>query len=151
MLTAMAIAAALCIGIGVYPAALYALLPFAVAYEPYTASHVVAQLQLLFFSSLAVFVLIRTGIYPPELRSVNLDSDWLYRKLLNKLWQVCVAAFTPARTALEAALGAVARRLYARIYRIYGPDSALARTWPTQSMALWVLVVLLGYLLLYFV
>jgi len=151
MLVAMAIAAVLCIGIGVYPAALYALLPFAVAYEPYTASHVVAQLQLLFFSALAFAVLMRTGIYPPELRSVNLDSDWLYRKLLNKLWQVFVAAFTPARTALEAALGAVARRLYARIYRIYGPDSALARTWPTQSMALWVLVVLLGYLLLYFV
>ena len=67
MLTAMAIAAALCIAIGVYPAALYGLLPFVVTYEPYTASHVVAQLQLLFFSALAFAVLMRTGIYPPEL------------------------------------------------------------------------------------
>lgn len=151
MLVAMAIAAALCIGIGIYPAALYALLPFAVSYEPYTASHVVAQLQLLFFSALAFAVLMRTGIYPPELRSVNLDSDWLYRKLLNKLWQVSVAAFTAARAALEAALGAIAARLHSSIYRTYGPDGGLARTWPTRSMALWVLVVLLGYLLLYFV
>ena len=30
-------------------------------------------------------------------------------------------------------------------------DGRLARTWPTRSMALWVLVLLLGYLLLYYV
>ena len=80
MLLAMAITAALCIGIGVFPRTLYSLLPYAVAYEPYTASHVVAQLQLLVFSALAFSVLMRTGIYPPELRSINIDSDWFYRK-----------------------------------------------------------------------
>jgi multicomponent Na+:H+ antiporter subunit D len=76
MLTAMGITAALCIGIGVFPQALYSLLPYNAHYEPYTASHVVAQLQLLFFSALAFSLLMRTGIYPPELRSINLDSDW---------------------------------------------------------------------------
>jgi glyoxylase-like metal-dependent hydrolase (beta-lactamase superfamily II) len=38
-------------------------------------------MQLLVFSALAFAVLMRTGIYPPELRSVNLDFDWFYRKL----------------------------------------------------------------------
>ena len=36
MLLAMAITAALCVGIGIYPDPLYALLPFAVDYVPYT-------------------------------------------------------------------------------------------------------------------
>ena len=39
---------ALCIGIGVFPGTLYRLLPFAVDYEPYTASHIVAQLRFTF-------------------------------------------------------------------------------------------------------
>jgi multicomponent Na+:H+ antiporter subunit D len=151
MLVAMAIAAALCIGIGVYPTALYALLPFAVSYEPYTASHVIAQLQLLFFSALAFAVLMRTGIYPPELRSVNLDSDWIYRRLLRKLWGISQSTLTAVRTAVEFNLGTMATRLSAGIYRHHGPGGGLARTWSTRGMALWVLVILFGYLVLYYV
>ena len=80
MLLAMALTSLLCIGIGVYPDPLYALLPFPVYYEPYTLSHVITDLQLLMFSALAFSVLQRTGLYPPELRSTVLDSDWVYRK-----------------------------------------------------------------------
>ena len=81
MLIAMGITAALCIGIGCFPTMLYALLPLPVVYEPYTAAHVLAQLQLLVFSALAFSWLMRNGIYPPELRSVNLDFDWIFRGL----------------------------------------------------------------------
>ena len=81
MLLAMFLAAVLCVGIGVFPQPLYAILPYDVTYMPYTADHVVFQLQLLLFSALAFTVLMRTGIYPPELRSVNLSSDYFYRKL----------------------------------------------------------------------
>ena len=80
MLLAMGIAAFLCIFIGVYPAPLYALLPYPVDYVPYTAPHVVGQTQLLFFSALAFTLLLRAGIYPAEIRCINLDSDWFYRK-----------------------------------------------------------------------
>ena len=52
MLLAMLIAAVLCIAIGVYPAALYSLLPYDTGYNPYDATHVLAQTQLLFFSAL---------------------------------------------------------------------------------------------------
>ena len=51
--------------------------PINASYNPFTLDHVVAQIQLLLFASLAVAVMIRTGIYPPELRSTNLDVDWL--------------------------------------------------------------------------
>ena len=76
MLLAMAATAALCIGIGIWPDPLYAMLPFPVDFVPYTAGHVITQLQLLLFAALAFTFLMRTGLYPPELRSVNLDTDW---------------------------------------------------------------------------
>ncbi|MBT3172933.1 MAG: hypothetical protein HN333_16065, partial [Rhodospirillaceae bacterium] len=81
MLLAMGIAAALCILIGVFPSLLYGFLPWQVHYVPYTADHVLSQLQLLFFSALAFAWLNLAGLYPPELPSVNLDADWLYRRL----------------------------------------------------------------------
>ena len=150
MLVAMAITAALCIGIGVFPNALYSLLPFAVTYEPYTASHIVAQLQLLVFSALAFSVLMRTGIYPPELRSVNIDSDWLYRKLgpamacgIARLWD----AFIGSLGALLAYKGAAIGGLIARHRQ---SDGALVRSWATRSMAMWVMVMLLAYLVVYY-
>ncbi len=86
MLSAMAIAAALCIGIGSFPAWFYPLLPFKVDFVPYSLHHVVGQVQLLFLSALAFTLLMRTGIYPPELRSVNLDFDWFYRRVGRSRW-----------------------------------------------------------------
>ncbi|MBX2826049.1 MAG: Na(+)/H(+) antiporter subunit D, partial [Gammaproteobacteria bacterium] len=80
MLWAMGITAFLCIFIGVFPGALYALLPYDVEYHPYTTSHVLAQMQLLCFALLAFVWLMKSGIHPPEVRAVNLDSDWLYRR-----------------------------------------------------------------------
>ncbi len=80
MLIAMAMAAFLCIFIGVFPGTLYSILPYPVAYEPYTGAHVIDQLQLLAFSALAFTLLMMSGIYPAEQRAINLDTDWFYRK-----------------------------------------------------------------------
>jgi multicomponent Na+:H+ antiporter subunit D len=80
MLIAMGIAAVLSIFIGVYPEALYRILPNTVDYVPYTADHVISQLLLLFGASSAFTILMLTGIYPPEKRSINIDTDWFYRK-----------------------------------------------------------------------
>ena len=80
MLIAMGIAAVLCVFIGSYPYPLYELLPYPVDYEPYTMPHVVAQTQILFFSALAFTLLLLAGIYPAEMRCVNIDADWFYRK-----------------------------------------------------------------------
>jgi multicomponent Na+:H+ antiporter subunit D len=80
MLLAMGIAAFLCVFIGVFPAPLYSLLPYPVDFEPYTASHVVTTTQLLFFGAFAYLVLVLSGIFPAEMRALNLDADWFYRK-----------------------------------------------------------------------
>jgi multicomponent Na+:H+ antiporter subunit D len=147
MLLAMAIAAALCIGIGCLPGALYAILPRTMQYDPYTASHVLSQLQLLVFSALAFSVLIRTGIYPPELRSVNLDFDWFYRRF--GAWLVAgLAAATAAFNAAAArGLRGAAQRTVIWIKELHGADAVLARTWTTGSLALWVALMLAMYLL----
>jgi multicomponent Na+:H+ antiporter subunit D len=150
MLIAMGIAAALCIGIGVFPDALYALLPYSVSYEPYTSSHVVAQLQLLFFSALAFAVLMRTGIYPPELRSINLDSDWFYRSLAPAAIRMCRNIIRRIQRARTAALNSLADRIMEISHRETLPQGLLVRTWPTRSMALWVMAMLLAYMLFYY-
>ncbi len=89
MLLAMGITAFLCIFIGSYPWLLYRLLPYTdVAYNPYTAPHVLGQTQLLFFSALAFSLLLLSGIYPAEQRCVNLDVDWFYRKGAGLLYRI---------------------------------------------------------------
>ena len=77
MLVAMGIAAFLCIFIGVYPAWLYAMLPAAVDYEPYTATHVVWALQILLFTGVGFFMLLK--MVGGE-KKISLDTDWFYRK-----------------------------------------------------------------------
>ena len=77
MRLAMIILSLLCIGIGVFPGYLYSILPYAVNYIPYTASHVVFQLQLLLFAGFAFFVML------PWLKrtlTISLDTDWFYRR-----------------------------------------------------------------------
>jgi len=150
MLVAMGLAALLCVGIGVYPAALYAILPYAVNYMPYTAAHVVDQLQLLVFSALAFAVLMRTGIYPPELKSINIDFDWTYRRLGPAVAAALTRACSSVLALGERAGTMLASHLVAVVRSHHGPQGVLARTWPTGSMALWTVILLLAYLLLYY-
>ena len=101
MLLAMGIAAFLSIFIGVYPAPLYSLLPYPVEYVPYTAPHVLGQTQLLFFSALAFTLLLLSGIYPAEMRCINLDADWFYRKGGRLFYRLMARTLNPINAACE--------------------------------------------------
>ena len=151
MLLAMGLTAALCVGIGVYPDALYALLPHPVVFLPYTAAHVVTQLQLLLFSALAFSVLMRTGIYPPELRAVNLDSDWFYRKLAPALVDAVDAGIGAVRLALTQAALRGGTPLVRAVLGLHASSGPLARTLSTGAMALWISALLAVYLVMYYV
>lgn len=146
MLLAMALAAGLSIAIGVVPQILYDLLPYSVAYQAYTTDHVITQLQLLVFAVLAFVVLIRTGLYPAELRATHLDTDWLYRRLIPDFVNATVKDLSEISHAANARLKRQAERLIAALYRHHGPSGILARTWPTGSMVLWVTLMLAGTL-----
>ena len=151
MLIAMGLAAFLCIFLGVYPEPLYAMLPYEVDYQPYTTSHVLSSLQLLFFAMLAFAVLIRTGLYPAERPSTNLNTDWIYRKALPALVRWAMTAGAALR---DGALARARRRLeraLIQIVRHHGPEGILARTMPTGNTIIWVAVLLAAMLLLNFV
>ena len=106
-----------------------------------------SQLQLLVFSALAFSVLIRTGIYPPELRSVNLDFDWFYRRFGAWLVAGLATATAAFNEAASRALRGAAQRMVIWIKEWHGADAVLARTWTTGSLALWVALMLAMYLL----
>ena len=151
MLIAMGIAAALCVFNGCFPRVfLYPLLPHTVDYVPYTTTHVISQLQLLFFSALAFTWLKLSGLYPPELRSVNLDSDWVYRRPLPAMVGVIARSVSAVRAR---ALGGVRAALdggIASVKRAFGPQGPMARTWSTGASVLWVALLLCVFLLLYY-
>ncbi|MCL5780891.1 MAG: Na(+)/H(+) antiporter subunit D [Firmicutes bacterium] len=77
MLVAMGFLSFMCILIGVYPSVLYNLLPYPVSYVPYTGDHIVNQLQLLMFSALAFFMLLK---FLKRTETLTMDTDWIYRK-----------------------------------------------------------------------
>ena len=142
MLIAMGIAAAFCIGLGVYPDPLYALLPYDVKYDAYTVEHVVTQLQLLMFSALAFTVLMRTGIYPPELKSVNLDTDWFYRVPGSHLSQLANQFRSITWQWVADGTVRLATKVHDALYKHHGPEGWFGRTWPTGTMAFWTTVTL---------
>ena len=150
MLLAMGLASLLCIGLGVLPGPLYALLPFGVDFNPYTSAHVITQLQLLFFSGLAFSLLKRTGIYPPELHSVNLDTDYVYRRALPLAVGAAMRIGSKALDGAKAAIGKVTRPLIADFRRDFGPSGVFARTRTTGATVMWVAVILCAILLIYY-
>ena len=77
MYVGMGLTSAICIAIGVYPALLYNLLPFEVYYQPYTASHVMQTMQLLIFTGLAFWLLMKKLHVEA---TITLDTDWFYRR-----------------------------------------------------------------------
>jgi hypothetical protein len=79
MLIAMAIGALGCTALGLFPSWLYARLPFAADYHPYTVDHVVSALQLLLGTGIGFWWLLHK--LDGE-STVSMDTDWLYRKPL---------------------------------------------------------------------
>jgi multicomponent Na+:H+ antiporter subunit D len=139
MLLAMGVSAFLCIAIGVYPEPLYALLPDQAAiadYHPYAPYHVVEQLQLLLFAVLAFAALILFRLYPPEVPSTNLDTDWLYRMPGRHFVSWLANATAALAGMLDRFVGGRTMRAMHRIYAVHGPEGAMAKSWPTGFMAL---------------
>ena len=77
MLVAMALAAAACVLIGVFPGLLYPHLPYPTDYVPYTLAHVASTLGMLAFTALGFFLLLKQLDPEPKM---SLDTDWFYRR-----------------------------------------------------------------------
>ena len=145
MRLAMLFFSAICIGLGILPGALYAILPFPVDYVPYTASHVLFQLQLLLFSGLAFFLMLG---WLERTLTITLDFDWIYRRLGPNLALAVDNLAGKAWQRLVSNIGSEAKYLNHRLRKYHGPGGVLGRTWPTGTMAFWTAVMLAAYLIL---
>ena len=151
MLLAMSLAAALCIFIGSYPWLLYSLLPHVVDYVPFDSTHVLAQLQLLFFSALAFTWLKLSGLYPPELHSINIDVEWIYRRFFPRFWSVLTVLYGRMGSYGEKLVNKMITLIGSGLLRIYGIQGISSRTVQTDVVIILVLVFLTGYLLFYLI
>jgi multicomponent Na+:H+ antiporter subunit D len=147
MRCSMLLFALLCIAIGIWPDPLYGLLPHAVDYVPYTVAHVITQLQLLLFSGLAFFVMLS---YLKRTPTITLDVDWLWRVGGPAVVLSLTRVLNDVLGGFRQSLGAATALLRAVISRHRQPDGFLMRSWPSGSMSLWVMVVLMSYLAMYY-
>jgi multicomponent Na+:H+ antiporter subunit D len=145
---AMILFAFLCIALGIWPDPLYALLPYAVNYVPYTAAHVITQLQLLLFSGLAFFVMLDFLKRTP---TITLDFDWLYRVAAPAVVKFSGGLIGGVQRAGSALFSGGIQLVADFARRESQPQGLLRRSRPTCSMGLWVMLMLAGYLLLYYV
>ena len=74
---AMIIGSIFCIGLGIFYKPLYALLPYPVHFEPYTAYHTWETLQILLFTQLGFFLLLKKLWCE---NTISMDTDWFPRK-----------------------------------------------------------------------
>jgi multicomponent Na+:H+ antiporter subunit D len=150
MLLAMGIAAAICIFNGSYPWMLYSLLPWPVDYAPYTWSHVITQTQLLFFSALAFIFLQLRGLYPPELRSTNIDAEYFYRRLAPRAIKRLDVLTTQICQRLQQLGNHWIGSAINWLTLLYRPRGILNWNWLTGTTALVVAILLVAYMTLYY-
>lgn len=152
MLVAMGIGMVLNVVIGTFPQqTLYLILPFDYPYSPYDATHILTQTQLLFFGAMAFVGLQKTGIYPPELRSTNIDVEWGYRKLGPWVIRTVGGAALAIDQYVRASVMALVHGVLGVLNRAHGQVGPLARSWPAGSMVFWVAISLAAYLLFYLI
>lgn len=149
MRLAMILFAGICIGLGVWPEFLYAMLPYEVTYQPYTVTHVVQMLQLLLFSGFAFFIML------PLMKrtlTITVDFDWIYRRflplisarLLSVMWKIDAGLRRSFLSKLDSGLSYLAQKNA-------GSSSLLSRDHPAGSMVIWVAVLMAIYLFMSFI
>ena len=149
MRLAMLLFSGICIGLGVFPEYLYAMLPYEVTYKPYTVTHVIHMLQLLLFSGFAFFLMLP---WMKRTLTITLDADWIYRRavpnVLQKMFSVIWQLDLSLRDALKLKLNLYLSYFSGKNDRL---SILLSRNHPSGSMVMWVAVVLATYLLLSFI
>lgn len=146
MLLAMAISAFFCIFIGVNPEWLYQFLPAPVDYNAYSLGHIFWELQLLLFTGLGFFLMLK------HLRgqaSASVDADWLYRKLGPELFGHASLLVRDLWSDFIAACLGLLRSAWASLGQTHGERGILGRAWTIGETSVWVVLLLGLYGLVY--
>lgn len=142
MLLAMGIAAFFCLFIGIYPAWLYSFMPFPVEYNAYSAGHLFWELQLLLFTGLGFFLLVK---YLGGERKLSVDTDWVYRKWAPKIVLRVAQWVRKAWRGVISALQALASGVWQSMRRTYGEGGVMGQTWGIGITTIWVVIFMALY------
>ncbi|AWB34620.1 hypothetical protein DBV39_13865 [Orrella marina] len=135
MLLAMGIAAFFCIFIGVYPAWLYSFMPAPVNYNAYSAGHLFWEIQLLLFTGLGFFLMIKQ--LGGE-RKLSVDTDWIYRKAGPGLvYKVADHVRQTWRSLIGASLGMIGA-IIRSLRGDFGRGGVLGDTWSIGATTIWI-------------
>ena len=142
MLLAMGIAAFFCLFIGIYPAWLYSFMPFPVEYNAYSAGHLFWELQLLLFTGLGFFLMVK---YLGGEHKLSVDTDWVYRKLAPKIVFSTASLVRRTWRAVMAALQVVTSGVWQSLRRTYGDEGVMGQTWGIGVTTIWVVLFMALY------
>jgi multicomponent Na+:H+ antiporter subunit D len=146
MLLAMAISAFFCIFIGVNPGWLYQFLPAPVDYNAYSLGHIFWELQVLLFTGLGFFLMLKHLGGEPK---ASADTDWLYRKLGPGVFrQASVLVRNTWSGFIAAGLGLL-QSIWTSLRQTHGRNGILGRAWTIGETSVWVVVLLSIYGLAY--
>ncbi len=142
MLMAMGLTSALCIIIGITPGLLYEYLPFEVSYKPYSTYHVINQLQLLCFAILSFIIIKWLNLLPQEIRSINIDFDIIYRKVIPDFFKHMLGKFEVIIKIISVVKLTLIEIIISLLDKFIGSDGRISRIWSTGNMVLWIAIVL---------
>jgi multicomponent Na+:H+ antiporter subunit D len=146
MLLALAISAFFCIFIGVAPEWLYQFLPASVDYNAYSLGHIFWELQVLLFTGLGFFLMLKHLGGEPK---ASLDIDWIYRKLGPGVFRQASALVRNAWSGFIAAGLGLLQAIWASLRQTHGRNGILGRAWTIGETSVWVVVLLSIYGLAY--
>lgn len=148
MAFAMVLFSLACLGLGMYPQAIYQLLPYAMDYVPYSFGKVLFYLQLLLFSGLAFFLLL------PLMKrtlTITLDFDWLWRRCFPQLGNVMLRLLTALANSWQKIKTNNLNELGQFTTRYLGVTGIFGRSWSIGVTAMWIAILLSGYVFIYYV
>ncbi len=143
MILAMGIAAFFCFFIGVYPTWLYNFLPEQpVNYNAFSLGHLYWEMQLLLFTALGFFLLLK---YLAGVPKTSVDTDWVYRKAGPVIYQKLAALVrTTWRGFIDGSIGLM-RRFWESLGQTYGSRGPIGQTWSIGLTTIWVFLLVALY------
>lgn len=148
MSLAMVLFSLACLGLGMYPQAIYHLLPYSMNYVPYSIGKVLFYLQLLLFSGLAFFLLL------PLMKrtlTITLDFDWFWRRCLPFMGGVVLKLLSILGNGVEKLKIHNLNGIEQFATRYLGVTGVFGRSWPIGVTAMWIAILLSGYVFIYYV
>jgi len=84
----------------------------------------------------------KTGLHPPEVRAINLDTDWVYRRSLPDIVMSFGRGLGAVWTSAGQSAGMFLGDFYKWLEKVLGPETGVSGVRPVGTMTLWVSVLL---------